>query len=297
MRMNPFIRSFFLFTLGVLTANVSVQAADNPTGTSKSSTLCVMSYNLRTANGDKKTVNAWEKRRPLVHELINVLSPDLIGTQEGIISQLNDIAADLPGYAWIGTGRDGGKKGEFMAIFYKKARLEPLETNHFWLSDTPEVVASSTWGNNCKRMVTWVKFRDRQTGKEFYHFNTHFDHQVQAAREKSSELIRSRVQALNTQLPVLLTGDFNAYPDNKAHDILVKDGFFTDTWFVAKKHEGEGFGTFNGFHEISTGNTRIDWILFHGKVSVADERIMTFSRDGHFPSDHFPLIARITLDD
>jgi len=255
-----------------------------------------MSYNLRTANSDKKTVNAWEKRRPLVRELVGVLSPDLFGTQEGIIGQLKDMAADLPDYAWIGTGRDGGDKGEFMAIFYKKSRLEPLETNHFWLSDTPEVAASSTWGNNCKRMVTWVKFRDRKTGKEFYHFNTHFDHEVQAAREKSSELIRARVQALNTQLPVLLTGDFNAYPDNKAHDILVQDGFFTDTWFVAKQHQGEGFGTFNGFHEVPTGNTRIDWILFRGKVTVDAEKIVMFSHNGHFPSDHFPLVSWLTLD-
>ena len=110
--------------------------------------------------------------------------------------QLTDLAADLPGYDWVVVGRDDGKeKGEFMAVFYRKARLEPLTTNHFWLSDTPEVAGSTTWGNRNRRMVTRLKFRDRQTTQQFYLFNTHFDHEVQLAREKSAELVRQRVDA------------------------------------------------------------------------------------------------------
>lgn len=150
----------------------------------------------------------------------------MLGTQEGIYSQIKDIAADLPEFDWIGLGREGGSRGEFMAVFYRKARLEPIAYDHFWLSDTPEVMNSATWGNTYRRMVTWVKFRDRITGGEFFLFNTHFDHQVQAAREQSADLVRKRVAALNTKLPVLLIGDFNSAAEtNKAYEILTAEKF------------------------------------------------------------------------
>jgi endonuclease/exonuclease/phosphatase family metal-dependent hydrolase len=258
-------------------------------------TLTVATYNLRFASATG--ANAWPDRRPLMVELIHKISPDLMGTQEGIHSQLQDLATDLPDYAWIGTGRDGGLKGEFMAIFYRKARLQPLSTNHFWLSDTPEVPASSTWGNTCKRMVTYVKFRDLKTGREFYHFNTHFDHQVQAAREKSSELVRKRVTALETKLPIILTGDFNANAGhNKSYSMLVDDGFFTDTWSVAKERVGDGLDSFNGFKAVAKRGVRIDWILTRGAGPVDSIAIDTWSKDGHFPSDHCPIVTRLRLE-
>ncbi len=275
--------AFGLATLGFSAPNVPKTGG----------TLCVMTYNLRFAS--PAPPNAWPQRRPLMRECIEKVSPDLIGTQEGLYPQLKDLAADLPQYDWIGLGREGGSKGEFMAVFYRKSRFEPLAFDHFWLSDTPNVIGSSTWGNSNRRMVTWVRFLDRQTQQEFYLFDTHFDHQVQAAREKSAELVRQRVQALNTSLPVLLTGDFNAGADNKAHEILVGDDFFCDTWKLAKERRGEGLGTFNGFKAVPNNNTRIDWILARGHVEVQAEEVVTFSRDGQFPSDHCPLAAWLRL--
>lgn len=279
-------------TIALLLAVLTATAAESA---DKSQPLCVVSYNLRFAA--PAGPNAWPDRRPIMVELIKKMSPDVMGTQEGLFGQLQDIATDLPDYAWIGTGRDGDLKGEFMAIFYRKSRLEPLSTNHFWLSDTPEVPASSTWGNTCKRMVTYVKFRDGATGKEFYAWNTHFDHQVQKAREKSAELVRQRVAALDTKLPIILTGDFNAVSGrNKAYEMMVGDDFFADTWKLAKERSGEGLASFNGFKEVPKNGSRIDWILTRGKVSVDYEGIDTFSKDGKFPSDHCPLVAKLWLE-
>jgi len=257
--------------------------------------LCVMSYNLRFASA--RGPNAWPDRRPLMRECIAKISPDLIGTQEGVYEQLKDLAVDLPDYAWIGLGRDGGSKGEFMAIFYRKERFEPLAFDHFWLSDTPNVIGSSTWGNSNRRMVTWVRFLDRQNRREFYLVNTHFDHQVQLAREKSATLLRERVEELGTACPILVTGDFNAGKDNRAHEILTDDGFLTDTWDVAKERRGEGLGTFNGFREVPKNNLRIDWILARGKVEVRATEIVTVSKQGQFPSDHCPLVAWVSFAD
>jgi len=267
--------------------------ADHPTNTSPP-WLAVMTYNLRYASSTPP--NAWPQRRPLMRELIQQVAPDVMGTQEGLYGQIKDLAADLPDYEWIGTGRDGGSRGEFMAVFFRKARLEPLAFDHFWLSDTPTVIGSTTWGNSNRRMVTWVKFRDRATGGEFFLFNTHFDHEVQSAREKSAELVRQRVAALDTRLPVLLIGDFNAAAgSNKAYEILTGDKFFLDAWTTAGERRGEGINTFNGFKPAQQNGVRIDWILTRGDITVAAAETLTFARDGQFPSDHFPVVARLRL--
>ena len=257
-------------------------------------TLMVMSYNLKF--GSTNPPNAWPQRRPLMRELIEKVAPDVFGTQEGLYPQLQDIAADLPAFQWIGVGRDGGSRGEFMAVFYRTARLEPLAFDHFWLSDTPEVIGSKTWGPKLARMVTWVKFRDRQTKQEFFFVNTHFDHQVQAAREKSAQLVRERVGTFDAKLPVLLVGDFNAAAgSNKAYVMLTEDKFFADTWTTARERVNEDIGSFNGFKALQKGGARIDWILSRGEVAADHIEIVTFSRDGKFPSDHFPVIAKLRL--
>ena len=103
-----------------------------------------MTYNLKFASTNPP--NAWPVRRPLMREVIRQIAPDVIGTQEGLYEQLKDIAADLPEYDWIGLGREGGSRGEFMAVFYRKARFEPLAFDHFWLSGTPEVIGSEYVG-------------------------------------------------------------------------------------------------------------------------------------------------------
>lgn len=261
---------------------------------SSTNALTVMTYNLRFASPNPP--NAWPARRPLMRELIQQMSPDVMGTQEGVYSQLKDIASDLPEFDWIGLGREGGSRGEFMAVFYRKARLESLAFDHFWLSDTPEVMNSAGWGNTYRRMVTWVKFRDRSNGQEFYVFNTHFDHQGQVAREKSAELIRKRVSALDTNLPVFLIGDFNAVAGaNKAYDILTADKFFTDAWLIAPEKSGEGVNTFNDFKSVKMKGERIDWILSRGEVAVERAEVSTFARNGQFPSDHFPVAARVRI--
>lgn len=258
-------------------------------------TLCVMTYNLRYASD--RPGEAWTDRRPLIRDCIRKVAPDVIGTQEGLYSQITDMAEDLEDYRWIGLGREGGSRGEFAAVFYRPSRLEPVAFDHFWLSDTPELIGSVTWGHAIRRMVTWVRFRDRRTGREFSFWNTHFDHEVQPAREKSARLIRERLAPVAAaQTPILLVGDFNAAAgENPAYDTLVGDGFFADTWLSARERRGEGLGTFNGFGETPNGGKRIDWILARGPVSVESAEIVTFNRNGHYPSDHYPVVAWIQI--
>jgi len=253
--------------------------------------LCVMTYNLRYASASPP--NAWSARRPAAKALWDHVRPDVVGTQEGVYQQIKDIAADQPDFAWIGLGREGGSRGELMAVFYRRDRLTPLEFDHFWLSDTPEVIGSTTWGNSNRRMVTWVKFRDAASDRDFYFFNTHFDHQVQAAREKSATLLLARIEALKTRQPVIVTGDFNA-PAGRGpvYEKLVGPQALADTWTTATER-GPAIGTFHNYGGPREGGERIDWILSRGAVTVERSEVVTERLGEQYPSDHFPVVARI----
>jgi endonuclease/exonuclease/phosphatase family metal-dependent hydrolase len=285
----------FLFAVGCApkvapTAVVqSNKSAETPaTQASRAGELAVMTFNLRFASA--KAPNAWPGRREVMRDQIRAADPDVIGTQEGLYAQLKDIEADQGGaYAWIGLGREGGSKGEFMAVFYRKSRLEPVAYDHFWLSDTPNVIGSATWGHTNRRMVTWVRFKDLADGWEFYFWNTHFDHQVQAAREKAASLIRQRIEAIGTATPIILVGDFNAAAkSNKAYDILTDGGFLKDTW------KGEEAGTFHDFTGTAKPKLgRIDWIMTRGEVKAESTEVLRFERGGQYPSDHFPVMAKV----
>jgi endonuclease/exonuclease/phosphatase family metal-dependent hydrolase len=282
--------------LDLLTATFVLPSLASAADTARASAseLVVATYNLRFASSEAP--NAWPDRRPVVKALLDRYQPDLIGTQEGLYQQLNDIAADQPAYDWIGLGRDGGSRGEFMAIFYRRDRFEPLEYDHFWLSDTPEVIASSTWGNDVRRMVSWVHFRDRTTGRTFYFWNTHLDHEVQPAREKSAELIRQRIARLPAGVPLFLVGDFNSIAmKDRAYDILTSEAGLTDTWSAARERRNEDANSFTGFGPLLREGERIDWILARGTMDVRATEVVTFRQGDQWPSDHLPVVAWITL--
>jgi endonuclease/exonuclease/phosphatase family metal-dependent hydrolase len=280
----------------------SAQPAERPAvvpttlATAAPAELHVMSFNLRFA-GDEPP-NSWPERRPVVRELLRDERPDIIGTQEGLFQQLRDIEAGLPRYyESLGLGREGGSHGEAMQVFYDARRLEILEYDHYWLSDTPDVIGSQTWGGCCPRMVTWIRFLDTRTGTEFYLANTHFEAFDADAREMSADLMRERMAAdFDPRLPVVATGDFNA-PAGAGHtvfDLLVTDGPFLDTWEEAESR-GPLYATFHGYRPLVPDGDRIDWILATPGVTTRVASINTYQRDGQFPSDHLPVQAMLRL--
>lgn len=254
-------------------------------------TLRVMSYNLRFAS--EQPPNAWTERRPAMLRLLERETPDLIGTQEGVYAQLRDLEAGLPAYAWVGLGREGGSKGEFMAVFYRRDRFEPLAYDHFWLSDTPEF-PSATWGNHFKRLVTWVRFREKATGREFEFWNTHFDHESEPARRKAAALVRARLAQADPGLPLVLTGDFNCAGGASAAYTELTDGAgLADTWMLAKERVNADLNSFNGFAPPRREGVRIDWILTRGAKDVPVSAILDYAEAGRPPSDHYPVTATV----
>lgn len=186
-----------------------------------------------------------------------------------------------------------------MAVFFDTRRLKPLEHDHFWLSDTPEIPGSKSWGNNVIRMVTWVRFLHSPPGEEpqeLVFFNTHFDHQSANAREKSAALVLERINEFDPALPVVLAGDFNAAAGtSRPYEILVDEGGLLDTWEMARRR-GTAVGTSpGGYRDPVPGGPRIDWLLTRGPVGTEAVEIVTWGKRGQYPSDHFPVQAHLLL--
>ena len=260
--------------------------------------LHVMSFNIRYGTA-KDGVNHWSERREMLLDVIRERDADLIGLQEALGFQIDEIVAAAPDYAVIGVGRDdAAKAGEFSAILFKKDRFRVADAGTFWFSDTPEVPASKTWGNNITRICTWARFIDRD-GRGFYHFNLHLDHESQPSRERSTLLLRQRIDARPFPGdPVIVTGDFNVGEKNPALAALVMKGDpatpFLDTYRVLYPDETL-VGTFNGFKTGNTNGDKIDYVLVQPGAEVIAAEIIRTSRNDRYPSDHFPVAARIRL--
>lgn len=270
--------------------------------------LELMTFNIRfdnPADGE----NGWAKRRAMVVDVIRDRHADFVGLQEALHTQLVDIGPPAP-YGQLGVGRsDGREGGEFSAILYRRDRFDVDETGTFWLSPTPEVPGSVGWGNNVTRVCTWAELTERSSRRRFYVFNTHLDHESQSARALGAELIARRIATRpRPEEPVILMGDLNAGEDNAVVRYLsgklerASEGAsaapalaMTDT-FRAVHPDAVAVGTFNSW----TGDTagpKIDYVFVApaARVDVLSAEIVHAAREGRYPSDHYPLTARVRL--
>ncbi|WP_083972606.1 endonuclease/exonuclease/phosphatase family protein [Actinoplanes awajinensis] len=269
-------------------------AMDRLAGPAAPADLDVMTFNLRYAADNRP--NSWAQRRPVTRALLRAEHPDLIGTQEGLPDQLRDIDADLGDrYGRIGLGREGGDVGEHMAIYFDRQRLRPGKSGNYWLSETPQIPASTSWNSFRIRMVTWVLFTDLRTGRRFYAVNTHLDNNSAEARRHSARLIQERLAGFDP-LPVVLTGDFNspAAPDSEVYQVLTGQAGLRDSWTTASRR-GPAYGTIHNYQDPIPDAERDDWILTSPGVTVRGA-LMNLSRPhGQFPSDHLPIQVRLHL--
>lgn len=268
--------------------------ADPATRPADEATLRVMSFNIRyhnPADGD----NAWPERRPMVRQVLTFHRPDVLGVQEALEHQVEQLAQDLPGYKWVGVGRNDGKAaGEFTPIFYRAGRLELLDSGAFWLSPTPQEVASRGWDAALPRIATWARFRDKQAGGEFFALNTHFDHRGEEARAQSAKLIVKQARKLAGGLPIIITGDFNAEPGSEAYATM------TDALRDAREAVDTPLGpegTFSTFSATEPPGGRIDYIFVSEAVDVLRAGTLSPHWTGRHASDHFPVVADIARND
>jgi len=257
----------------------------------------VMSFNLRRPvflDG----ANHWPHRKQRVVRLIESNQPDVIGMQECVAGQADYLALALPQYAIVGAGReDGARGGEMCAVFYRRDRFTLRDRGHFWLSDTPDRPGSKSWGSMWTRMVTWVELTDRNTGEDFFLFNTHFSVASQHARESSAVLLAQRIAAIAGDAPVLVTGDFNDAADSRTHALLTTASPrlasavpLRDTFRAANPRVRDEPGTRHNFVG-GTDGPRIDWVLSCDRFEVLAAGVLVQPVQKRYVSDHHPVFA------
>lgn len=258
----------------------------------------VMTFNIRYNNpGD--SLNSWEYRKNVAASLIKFYDVDLLGTQEVLHGQLKDLTERLPDYAFHGVGREDGKeKGEYSAVFYKKNRFTLLDHGNFWLSEDPAAVGKKGWDAACERIVSWVQLKDNDSGKDFFFFNTHFDHVGQVARKNSSSLLLSKVAEIAGNKPVIVTGDFNSEPSSEVYADLTKQGD-VNRLEDAQKLASIKHGTLSSFHSFGRIAPKerplIDYI-FVKNINIVDRYgIIAEKVDDVFLSDHNPIVVSLEL--
>lgn len=255
--------------------------------------ISVMTFNIRY-NTERDGINKWDNRKDRAAEMVKFYEADFCGMQEALIGQINDLQERLPEYAHFGLGRDDGKeKGEFSPIFYNKTKFKNLKNETFWLSESPEK-PSKGWDANLPRIVTWGYFQDLKSKKKFYVFNTHYDHIGQVARAESSKLILRKIKEIAGNELAILTGDFNATPNEEPIKIILSE--LTETSTLSQSPHFGPESTFNGFEAKEIDNRRIDYVFVNKpKTNVLKHATLTNTWGGLFASDHHPVLAVINI--
>jgi len=260
--------------------------------------LKVITLNIRYDNPND-SLNAWSNRSHIVYNFIRNEKPDLLGLQEVLVHQYEFLDSVLADYRAVGVGRtDGAREGEMNPVFFRKDRFDLIRTRTFWLSDTPEVEGTKAWGANLPRIVTWVELSEKTSLKHFYFFNTHFAHDSDSARTLSAGLLLNKVDSIAAEFPFVITGDFNILISNDGYEILTGPfesiPLLNDTYAVTEKRPVGPAYTFNGFSE-ETSSGRVDYIFVRNGMKVLEHRTFIKREHGIYISDHWPVMARVSL--
>lgn len=256
--------------------------------------LRIMSFNVRQMDGDDGP-NDWEHRKNLLAETLQIYSPAILGTQEIFAEQAAFIQQRIPALSFFGSGRFGDHRDKHNLIFFSSHAFSIIECGDLWFSRTPDVPGSTDWGIPHPRMVTWGRLR-HVSGAEILALNTHlpYGRGADEGRRQAALIILSAISRLPGDLPLFLTGDFNAPAGGEIYNLLTAN--LADAWKTTPQTIGPE-GTLNGFGRLPAGSAprRIDWILHRNAGSPLQAETVTHSSGGFFPSDHFPVYADFSL--
>lgn len=258
-----------------------------------------MSFNIRV-DTFLDGLNRWAGRKRLVWDTLADHGADVIGLQEALDHQVRQIQQALPQYSHYTAGRNDGKlKGESCAIFYRDDRFALADSGTFWFSDTPSKPGSKDWGNLWPRICSWVYLKEKPTGAGFYVYNVHFDVFSQDSRQKSAELLARRIADRKTAEPFFVMGDFNMGLDNPA--MVYLQNLNSQTPYPKMQSAWQSLypgrpcgGTRHSFRGGTSG-PKIDHIPVGEGAQALGVEIDRRNVNGRYPSDHFPVIARIDL--
>lgn len=264
--------------------------------TSAQTDITAMTFNIRL-NTRSDSSNAWEYRKDKAISQIKFHDVDILGIQEGLIEQVNDLKAAMPAHVFVGVARDDGKeRGEFSGLFINATKFNVLNSGTFWLSLTPDVPGSKSWDAAITRICTWAFVKEKSGRKKFYVFNTHLDHLGSISRVESIKLILAKIDELATGYPVIFMGDLNSTRDEDPIKTIVarwnKIPLFNTEELSEEGHYGPT-GTFNNFKSKEVNDKPIDFIFVTRDLKVMKHATISESWKGRFSSDHFPVLAKL----
>lgn len=253
-------------------------------------TMRIMSFNIRCANVG---TDSWEDRIDIVSQTMLDSEAESIGVQEATpewMATLKETVGEK--YAYVGVGRDDGdNEGEYSAIFYLKDKYTVIDSGTFWLSETPDV-PSRGWDAACNRICTWVHLENNETGEQYVHMNTHFDHIGIAARKNSVDMIIERAKQF-TDIPVVFTADMNVKEGSDNYNQFVTSDYFADTKFLAP--DSMSYCTYHDTKPERHEDDIIDYVMINDGFEAVSYRVVTEGIDGRFVSDHYPIYADIII--
>lgn len=259
----------------------------------KSKDVSIMTYNIRMNTPNDKE-NAWPERVDFLTTQVSYYAPDIMGVQEALPGQIENLNSKLENYSFIGKGRDANSTGEYSAIYYNHNKYKVENQNTFWLSETPTILSKS-WDAALPRICTYGLFTNLKTGLQLWVFNTHLDHVGAVSRVESVKLIMQKIEEVNEKkIPVVFMGDLNVEPSSDVISQAKKS--LEDTYEVANLTYGS-VGTFNGFNYNKSADRRIDYIMVSKMPTLIVEKYAVFneSKDLRFPSDHFPVLVNLSF--
>lgn len=247
----------------------------------------IMSFNVLYGGDDEHGI---QNRLGIVTQTITEYYPDSVGLQEATPMWMLWFNTFLPEYDYVGVGRDDGRFiGEFSAIFYLKDKYKVVQSETFWLSETPEK-PSLGWDAACNRTCTWAVLENKATGERYAHVNTHLDHVGAEARENGVAMILEKVASYD--IPVVCTGDFNLSQGSEFYNTLIS-GVLKDTKFVAPNTMSHA--TFHDFSEPVDPDGIIDFIFTNSSMTPLVYKVIMEGIDGTAVSDHYPIYSDMML--
>ncbi|WP_405062412.1 endonuclease/exonuclease/phosphatase family protein [Kribbella sp. NBC_01505] len=240
-------------------------------------------FNLRNSSAPDGE-NAWPVRRDAAVAAIELLDADVVGLQEVLPDQLEYLRFRFPKHEIVGVGRDDGMDaGERSSVMVRTGdwRIERSETR--WLSDDPGTPGSVGWDADLTRVATLVWLRHR-SGTTIGVLNTHYDHAGEVAQLQSSRLVARWTAG---DLPWIVMGDLNATPDSPPLKALTDAGLR----YAVPADAGGSWHDFTGAED----DDRIDHILISPAWTVTEAAVSHFRPGGRLPSDHWPVMATLSL--
>ncbi len=287
------------------------QTADNYTAK-------IMSFNVQTENGTQVRADI---RMDMLRDLLDEYQPDSIGMQEVTTKwrDMMDTYAFNQSYAGVGEARTPG--GEANPIYYRADKFELVDSGTFWLSDTPDVEGSKFEESLYVRICTWAHLRDKTTGKEYVHVNTHLDNlgssEGRTLRKQQITVILKFLQRFG-DIPMVLTGDLNQAAVNAEgtqysvyktlvgiNAIKLDDGTkiyspFSNARYDAPDNMPEGqSATMTKYYDekdskYNPAKEPIDYVLYtSASLTALSYKIRLYDRGGVYLSDHLPVISEI----